>query len=37
MGAYREQAIEAIREQVGDKRVIPGLSGRCRQLRSRPF
>ena len=27
MGAYREQAIAAIREQVGDKRVICGLSG----------
>ena len=27
MGAYREQAIEAIRQQVGDKRVICGLSG----------
>ena len=27
MGAYREQAIEAIREQVGDKRVICALSG----------
>ena len=27
MGAYREQAIEAIRAQVGDKRVICGLSG----------
>ncbi|WP_380052315.1 glutamine-hydrolyzing GMP synthase [Falsihalocynthiibacter sp. SS001] len=27
MGAYREQAIEAIREQVGDKQVICGLSG----------
>ncbi len=27
MGAYREQAIAAIREQVGDKNVICGLSG----------
>ena len=27
MGLYREQAIEAIREQVGDKKVICGLSG----------
>ena len=27
MGAYREQAIDAIREQVGDKRVICALSG----------
>ena len=27
MGAYREQAIEAIREQVGDGQVICGLSG----------
>ncbi|MDE0589551.1 glutamine-hydrolyzing GMP synthase [Halocynthiibacter sp. C4] len=27
MGAYREQAIEAIRKQVGDKQVICGLSG----------
>jgi len=27
MGTYREQAIAAIREQVGDKRVICGLSG----------
>lgn len=27
MGAYREQAVAAIREQVGDKRVICGLSG----------
>lgn len=27
MGAYREEAIEKIREQVGDKRVICGLSG----------
>ncbi|PRY80573.1 GMP synthase (glutamine-hydrolysing) [Yoonia maritima] len=27
MGAYREQAIEAIKEQVGDKQVICGLSG----------
>ncbi|AML52718.1 glutamine-hydrolyzing GMP synthase [Falsihalocynthiibacter arcticus] len=27
MGAYREQAIDAIREQVGDKQVICGLSG----------
>jgi len=27
MGAYREQAIDAIRTQVGDKRVICGLSG----------
>ena len=27
MGAYREQAIAKIREQVGDKRVICGLSG----------
>ncbi len=27
MGLYREQAIEAIREQVGDKQVICGLSG----------
>jgi GMP synthase (glutamine-hydrolysing) len=27
MGAYREQAIATIREQVGDKRVICGLSG----------
>ena len=27
MGAYREQAIAAIREQVGDKQVICGLSG----------
>ncbi|MCF6443257.1 glutamine-hydrolyzing GMP synthase [Nereida sp. MMG025] len=27
MGTYREQAIEAIREQVGDKQVICGLSG----------
>jgi len=27
MGAYREKAIEAIRTQVGDKRVICGLSG----------
>ncbi|MGR3501211.1 glutamine-hydrolyzing GMP synthase [Pseudaestuariivita sp.] len=27
MGAYREQAIAAIRETVGDKRVICGLSG----------
>lgn len=27
MSAYREKAIEAIREQVGDKRVICGLSG----------
>ena len=27
MGAYREQAIAAIRDQVGDKRVICGLSG----------
>jgi GMP synthase (glutamine-hydrolysing) len=27
MGAYREQAIEAIRAQVGDKRVICALSG----------
>ena len=27
MGAYREQAIAAIREEVGDKRVICGLSG----------
>jgi GMP synthase (glutamine-hydrolysing) len=27
MGAYREQAIAAIRQQVGDKRVICGLSG----------
>ncbi|MEQ9259924.1 MAG: glutamine-hydrolyzing GMP synthase [Roseovarius sp.] len=27
MAAYREQAIEAIRAQVGDKRVICGLSG----------
>ena len=27
MGAYREQAIDAIREQVGNKQVICGLSG----------
>ena len=27
MGVYRDQAIEAIREQVGDKKVICGLSG----------
>ena len=27
MGAYREQAIAAIREQVGDGKVICGLSG----------
>jgi len=27
MGAYREEAIEKIREQVGDKKVICGLSG----------
>ena len=27
MGAYREQAVQAIRDQVGDKRVICGLSG----------
>lgn len=27
MGAYREQAVAAIRAQVGDKRVICGLSG----------
>jgi len=27
MAAYREKSIEAIREQVGDKRVICGLSG----------
>ncbi|MEM7215604.1 MAG: glutamine-hydrolyzing GMP synthase [Pseudomonadota bacterium] len=27
MAAYREQAVSAIREQVGDKRVICGLSG----------
>ncbi len=27
MGAYREQAIDAIREQVGDKKVICALSG----------
>lgn len=27
MGAYREQAVAAIRKQVGDKRVICGLSG----------
>ncbi|RYH10445.1 glutamine-hydrolyzing GMP synthase [Tropicimonas sp. IMCC6043] len=27
MGAYREEAIERIREQVGDRRVICGLSG----------
>ena len=27
MGAHREQAVAAIREQVGDKRVICGLSG----------
>ena len=27
MGAYREEAIERIREQVGDKKVICGLSG----------
>ncbi|SFR04581.1 glutamine-hydrolyzing GMP synthase [Poseidonocella sedimentorum] len=27
MGAYREQMIETIREQVGDKKVICGLSG----------
>ena len=27
MGAYREEAVRAIREQVGDKRVICGLSG----------
>ena len=27
MGAYREQALEAIRKQVGDKKVICGLSG----------
>ena len=27
MAAYKEQAIEAIRQQVGDKRVICGLSG----------
>ena len=27
MGAYREQAIQAIRDQVGDKKVICGLSG----------
>ncbi len=27
MGAYREQAIAAIRDQVGDKKVICGLSG----------
>ena len=27
MGAYREQAIEAIRQQVGEKKVICGLSG----------
>lgn len=27
MAAYRDQAIEAIRKQVGDKRVICGLSG----------
>ena len=27
MGAYREKAIAAIREQVGDKKVICGLSG----------
>jgi GMP synthase (glutamine-hydrolysing) len=27
MGAYREEAIRIIREQVGDKRVICGLSG----------
>ena len=27
MGAYREQALEAIRRQVGDKKVICGLSG----------
>jgi GMP synthase (glutamine-hydrolysing) len=27
MAAYREQAVEAIRNQIGDKRVICGLSG----------
>ncbi len=27
MDAYRDQAIEAIRAQVGDKKVICGLSG----------
>ncbi|MEP1442061.1 MAG: glutamine-hydrolyzing GMP synthase [Hyphomicrobiales bacterium] len=27
MGAYREQAVQAIRDQVGDKKVICGLSG----------
>lgn len=27
MAAYREQAVQAIRQQVGDKRVICGLSG----------
>jgi GMP synthase (glutamine-hydrolysing) len=27
MGAYRDEAIEKIREQVGDKKVICGLSG----------
>ena len=27
MGAYREQALEAIRDQVGDQKVICGLSG----------
>ena len=27
MAAYREQAVQAIRDQVGDKRVICGLSG----------
>ncbi|MEL6504016.1 MAG: glutamine-hydrolyzing GMP synthase [Pseudomonadota bacterium] len=27
MAAYREQAVEAIRQQVGDRRVICGLSG----------
>ena len=27
MGAYEEKAIEAIRAQVGDKKVICGLSG----------
>jgi hypothetical protein len=27
MGAYREQALQAIRDQVGDQKVICGLSG----------
>jgi len=35
MAAFRQEAIKAIRAQVGDGRVLCGLSGRRRQRRRR--